>query len=211
MGAGIAGDIVAAIAARIALRPAESAAAALDLAASASLSRSIISAPSGCRSCQKRPQQAITRARTFGGLPPTFAAAASQRLCNFFKFVLQLLNTLQTLGLRLPAPPTRLRGGACRLPRRAGRAAASNSSGLVQVLGVGFKQGAFLLSARGFGTHRLNDLYLAEVEPLCLSVSSKAAEQCHLVSRRFLRCPPGDPRNERRRRHGDLISTVQGR
>ena len=30
----------------------------------------------------------------------------------------------------------------------------------------------------------------------CLSVSSKAAEQCHVVSRRFLRCPPGGPRND---------------
>jgi hypothetical protein len=68
---GVAGDIVAASAARIALRPAESSAAALDLAASASFSRFIISPPScWSRSCQKRPQQASTRARTFGGLPP---------------------------------------------------------------------------------------------------------------------------------------------
>ena len=45
-----------------------------DWACCSSRSRCIRSAPSGSRSSKKRPQQASTRARIFGGLPPGFAA-----------------------------------------------------------------------------------------------------------------------------------------
>ena len=63
--------------------------------------------------------------------------------------------------------------------------------------GLGFMQGAFVpaFRPRGFGTHRLDDLYLAKVEPLCLRVSTGSAARPWsnstwiLVSRRFLRAP----------------------
>ena len=69
---------------RIASRPTSAASTciALDWACCSSRSRCIRSAPSGSRSSKKRPQQASTRARIFGGLPPGFAAAASQRRCS---------------------------------------------------------------------------------------------------------------------------------
>ena len=77
-----AGAVAAATAARIALGPESAAAAAALASASTCLSRHILSAPSGYWSSRKRPQQASTRARIFGELPPAFVAAASQRLSS---------------------------------------------------------------------------------------------------------------------------------
>ena len=95
------------------LRPASPASTSIagDWACCSSRSRCIRSAPSGSRSSKKRPQQASTRARIFGGLPPGFAALRPRSGAS--ANVLQLLCTLLALGSGLPTSCA-----ACGSPQR---------------------------------------------------------------------------------------------
>ena len=170
MGTSIAGDIVAAIAARIALRPAESLAAALDLAASASLSRSIISAPSGCRRAAARSgrsRRSRAPERSAGCRPPspprprsdsaTFCAAASRRSSDAGPPTSGASH--ETSRRRLSAAQTSWKSGHQQQQRPCPGSWCWLQAGCLPAFRPWF-----------WYTHHLNDLHLAEIETLCLSL-----------------------------------------
>ena len=115
--------------------------------------------------------------------------------------VLQLLNTLQALCLRLPTPRT-MRGDISRTPS-AFRVGASARCSLVQALDVGSTQLHLLLPSPG--TRLLHDAHLVEVDPLRPLVAGEPLEDGQLIPRRLLWRPARY--SESRLRHENLGCT----